>query len=428
MAQLNDWQSAYSKLGEYITNNPTIRITPNLIAIPGEVRTEFYRLFDAVRVAFLREKFPDLLAEAELLSKNYGAVSQEVTESLEITDVKLVGGLNWFLSDPTNGLMRSLFDNLFNLVKGKIDTNAFEQLSLKSIRDSFNKLFKAGYEKWVIFSLLKAVAPDKLYAPDPADTSMQAQITDPETLPGLHEDEVPPQLETKSLSLGQSSGDVTFTVSDFIAHSTKMNRFFSLGSEIIDASWTAKSVSEKQEWIRLRTLTGLHIPIGGWPDMVIYAADKLDDLALVADFGRFCRPDVIIECVEQEGWYQQGGLERVKYYHDFLKPKLGTFVVSRVPVPEEAFKELELKPIADEAAIERPETSELPVLEEGTEILASKEKPAETVAGEALPAEEAVTEPLNIRILEVGYDQSLLAPIIEVFLTPKQEAEESPAQ
>ena len=419
MVQLNDWQSAYSKLGEYIKQNPSIRITPNLVAIPGEVRTEFYRLFDAVRVAFLREKFPDLLAEAELLSKNYSAVSQEVTESLGITDIKLLGGLNWFLSDPANGLIRPLFDNLFNLVKSKIDTNDFEQLSLKSIRDSFNKLFKAGYEKWVIFSLLKAVAPDKLYAPDLADTRMVTQATGPETLPGLHEDLVPPPLDTQSLQLGHSD-DVTFTVPDFIAHSTKLNRFFSLRSEIIDASWTAKTVSEKQEWLRLRTLTGLHIPIGGWPDMVIYAADKLDDLALVADFGRFCRPDVIIECVEQEGWYQQGWLERVKYYHDFLKPKLGTFVVSRVSVPEEAFKELEPKPIADEAAAtERPETSELPVSEEGAEIRASKEKPAETVAGEALPAEEVVTEPLNIHILEVGYDQSLLAPIIEVFLTPE---------
>jgi hypothetical protein len=159
--------------------------------------------------------------------------------------------------------MMPLFDNLFNLVKGRIDTNAFEQLNLKSIRDSFNKLFKAGYEKWVIFSLLKAVAPDKLYAPDLADTRLVTQATEIDMMPGLNEELVPPQLETKSLSLGRRSGDITFIVPDFVAHSTKMNRFFSLGSEIIDASWTAKSVSEKQEWIRLRTLTGLHIPIGG---------------------------------------------------------------------------------------------------------------------------------------------------------------------
>ena len=411
MAPLNNWQDAYSKLGGYIKNNPSIKIAPNLIAIPGDVRTEFYRLFDTVRVAFLRENFPDLLAEAELLSRNYGAVSQEATGTLGITDVKLLGGLTWFLSDPTNGLMRPLFDHLFNLVKGKIDTDAFEQLSLKSIRGSFNQLFKAGYEKWVILSLLKMLAPDKLYSTDTTDTRMDSQATEAETMPGLHEDLVPPLLEIQSLQLGHS-GDITFTVPDFIAHSPKMNRFFSIRSEILDAFWTAKTVSEKQEWLQLRTMTDHYLPIIKWPDMIIYAADRLDDLALVADFGRFCRPDVIIECMEQEGWYQQEGLERVKYYHDFLKPKLGTFVVSRVPVPEEAYKEIGPQPAPEEASKElEPQP-------------APEEKPAKTAAGELLPGEEPVTEPLNIHILEVGYDQSLLAPIIEAFLPPEQKAEE----
>jgi hypothetical protein len=57
-------------------------------------------------------------------------------------------------------------------------------------------------------------------------------------------------------------------------------------------------------------------------------------------------------------------------------------------------------------------------------VPAPEEKPAETAAGEVLPVEEAITEPLNIHILEVGYDQSLLAPIIEAFLPPEQKAEE----
>ncbi len=405
MTPLNNWQDAYSKLEEYIKNNSSIRIEPNIVAIPGDVRPEFYRLFDTVRVAFLRENFPGLLAEAEDLSKNYSAVSQEVTDSVAVTDIKLTGSLTWFLSDPTNGLMRSLFDNLFGLVKGKIDHVAFEQLSLKNIRDSFSKMFKSGYEKWVIFSLLKMLAPDKLYATDHTDKRMDAQVTEADSVPGLHEDTVPLPLETQSLQLGHS-GDIAFTVPDFIAHSTKMNRLFAIRSEILDAYWRAKSVSEKQEWLRLRAVAAPYLPIMRWPDVVIHTADQLDDLVLVADFGRFCRPDVIIECMEQEDWYQQEGLEKVKYFHDFLKPRLGTFVVSRVPVPEEAFKEIEPQPVA-------------------AEVPAPEEKPPEAAAGEALPAEEAIAEPLNIHILEVGYDQSLLAPIIEAFLPPEQKAEES---
>jgi len=115
----NSWQKAYSGLKEYIAGNPKIEIGKNVIAIPGDVRPEFYRVFDTVRVAFLKEKFQTLLDEAIPLSKNYAEVGQEVTKSLGLADIKVSASLNWFLNDPVNGLIRLLFDPLFNLLKGK---------------------------------------------------------------------------------------------------------------------------------------------------------------------------------------------------------------------------------------------------------------------------------------------------------------------
>ncbi len=120
----------------------------------------------------------------------------------------------------------------------------------------------------------------------------------------------------------------------------------------------------------------------------------------MADFSRFCRPDIIVECMEQVDWYQKGGLDKVRQNYDFLKPRLGSYIVSRVPVPEEAWRDLMPEPAA-----------------------------SEPVVGQKTPPEEEPKEqPLDIHILTVGYDQSQLAPIIDILLPSKKATLETEGQ
>ena len=46
----DNWQKAYAELNEYTAKNLQIDIGMNVIAIPGDVRSGFYRLFDTARV------------------------------------------------------------------------------------------------------------------------------------------------------------------------------------------------------------------------------------------------------------------------------------------------------------------------------------------------------------------------------------------
>ena len=39
-------------------------------------------------------------------------------------------------------------------------------------------------------------------------------------------------------------------------------------------------------------------------------------------------------CREQKDWYEKEELEKIKIYHNSLKPTLGTYIVSREPMPE----------------------------------------------------------------------------------------------
>ncbi len=349
------WEKAYLELKAYTDKNPKIEINKNVTAIPRDVRPEFYRLFDAVRVAFLEEKHGALLDEAALLGKNYTKAEQEAMTPLGLTDIKVPVSLDLLVKNPVNGLMRPLFDPLFNLLKGKTDADAFEQEASIDVEKFFNMLFRSGYEKWVVLSLLGQLSPDEaLTIPIeavPADCETEIDLA-----PGLREDSVPGPKEVKRLSLNHD-WEAILLVPDLIVHSTKLNRYVSVRTDLAYARWSAREVSDKREWHRFRRVMGQHTPVTHWPDLVIYTDDNPEDLALVADFGRFCRPDIIVECMEQSGWYQQGDLESVVHNHDFLKPRLGSYIVSRVTAPEEA--------------------------------------------------------PPNIHILTVGYDQSLLAPIID---------------
>jgi len=368
----NGWQVRYAELKEYIAGKPKINISSNIIAIPGDLRPEFYRLFDTVRVAFLRESFPVQLNEAEALSKNFTKTEEEVTKLPGLADISLSASLNWFLREPTNGLMRGLFDSLFDLLKKKIDVDIFELAASRNIEKSFTNLYHSGYERWVVLSLVKLLALDKIFEVPIAEVEEDGAQAEADTTPGAHEDVVSKPVETKSLSLIPGAM-VPFVVPDFIVHSASVNRYVSLRSGMLSATWRARVVSDNREWYDRSSLTRDYGEAVKWPALMVYASDELGDLALVADHKRVCRPDIIIECMEQKDWYQAGELERVRLNHAMLKPKMGTYVVSLESAPE-----------------------------------AVSAEPEEQESG--------------IHILTVGYDQSQLAPIIDALLPGKEAA------
>ena len=390
---LDNWKKEYSELKEYVANNPRIKISRDVIAMPGDVRPEFYQLFNKTREAFLKEKCQTLLNEATPLSSNYAQAALEVTKSLGLYEIKLPDKLNWFLNDPVNGLIRSIYNSLFNLLKEEIDMGTFEREASESIKTSFKQLLKSGYEKWVVLSLVNLLVPDRALVIPIEDIKGKCHELEPDEKTGFCEEQPPDPEEMEILSLRRDLGEDAFIISDLIVRSTKLNRYVSIGADLTDATWTAKAVSGKREWHRIRELGRDLVPIDNWPDLVIYIDDQPEDIALVADFGRFCRPDIIVECMEQVDWYQKGGLDKVRQNYDFLKPRLGSYIISRLPVPEEAYKDLMPKPAANELAPEQ----------------------------KTPPEEEPKEQPLDIHILTVGYDQSQLAPIIDIIL-PEEEA------
>ena len=142
------WQYSYDNLKHFIADRPAIEIGVSCVAIAGNVRQEFYKLFDTVRAGFLKERFTTEINEAHELSAAYGAASKAAREELHLEDIEVNASLNWFLLDPFNGLMHVLFDPLFDLLKGKTDMAGFIRAADAAVRGFFNLLFGEGYERW----------------------------------------------------------------------------------------------------------------------------------------------------------------------------------------------------------------------------------------------------------------------------------------
>ncbi len=397
MSESNGWKQEYQKLSEFITEHPEIEIGASSIRIPQSVRTEFYTLFNAVRTVFVEQNFADLLNEAEPLSEEYTKVEGEVIKLLQLEEISLDTRLHRFLHNSFDALARRVYDPLFDLLKGKVDIDTFEGVSSKELRDSFRHLYQSGYVKWVALSLVKLLEADKSYRVIPRELEYE------ETIKGvrLFEEKTPAPEESKHLIFKHESSPIQFIVPDFIVHSTKVDQYYAIKLGLGKALAEASNTSQKREWYSLDSIVAM-----GDGFTFVYVDKNLEEISLVADKNKICRPDLIIECMEQKNWYEKEGLEKVKLNHDSLKPTLGTYIISRMPVPEQAYKEL------------MPEQAP-----EGlTPEAASTEHTPEQVSSEPTAEQEQELEKqeVGIHILTVGFDQSKLEPVISALMNQQR--------
>ena len=399
----NSWRQAYTDLKAFIAEHPEVEIKVNVVRIQENVRTEFYRLFDMVRVAFVDEKFPSLLDEAKSLSESYSKTELEVIEHVGLDGISMAADLREFLHNPKDRAIRELFNPLFDLLKGKVDTEIFEQKASRNAETTLRNLYRIGYEKWVMLSLVQLLESDKSFQVtlrqlDPREINRRTPTS---------KEPVPPLKESKRLSFEHEPYSI-LTVPDFIVHSARVNKYVAIRSEFREAMWTASDASENREWYPLDSITTLELE-----DLIlIYIAETPEEISLVADKERICRPDLIIECRGQNEWYEKEGLEEVKLHHGSLKPKLGTYVVSREPVPEQAYEELMPKHVSKESK----KTSE------GlTPEVALTEHTLEQVSEEPMPELKPEEQQKIINIFTVGFDKSKLEPIVSRLMHPKSE-------
>ena len=351
------WQERLAELEKYILNHPRIVIEETSVTIPESARAEFYRLFNAVRKAFVSEKFPLLDKTTASLSRHYPEVRQDVLRLLELDNIVLAEAIERFIRDPLDALAGLLWSPLFNILKRKIDLVAFETEGVRVIKEAYHFSYYKSYESWLELALLKLFKSKRLQrvpVPAASDSFDHAQSE------AIHLKLSPiyAPVESMKLSFVRSQPYTSFTVPDFIIYSEKLGKYVSARAGIHEARWIATDASQNRDWL---PILNEHIKAIFTPGYIlIFIADAPEDIALINDVNKICRPDLIIEFRVQEDWYSEQELRNIKFRHDILKPVRGTCIVTREPVPplesdrqdnihilEVGFNQLKLKPVVD---------------------------------------------------------------------------------
>jgi hypothetical protein len=379
----NSWQNAYQELREFIKGHVGIEIEQNTTMIAPSLRPEFYFSFDRVRLCFLEEKCCNLLQEAWQLSKNYIEVEKEITALVGITDVSNSPSVHKFLHNPPDELIRAIFYPLFDLLKNKISLEVFEKQVLKNIEASFRKNFKLGYERWMTLSLSLLLIPDKVFGvkhPKPEFDEEEAAVHRSISFPSLE--------ESTSISLKPEQFH-SIIVPHFIIHSAKINKFVAVRMGLNRAADIVDNHSGTREWHSLKTMISPFGVCNIDPSVIILIDDKPEYIAVIADYQKICRPDLIIECKEEkEWWFQENELAKVRKEYDALKPYYGTYIVTR-------------EIIAESIMAERSDGRMS--LESCPELTASVSRPENKYDAMAYP----------IRVLGAQYDRDKLKSIVE---------------
>lgn len=313
MTVSNHWQAAYFKLREFIAAHPEIRIDQRRVSIPDAVRDDFYRGFDTVTAAFVRDEYAALPTGAAQLINAYLASERQLLHRLALTQVALPSSLDIFLHDPQQGLAKALFDPLFELLQRKIDQTAFADAACRKLSSTVAELCHLTYPYWISLELLRLLEPDRIFRVELNSTNR------------------PIAKPIDRLPLGQPVPHPVLRLADLVIYSERLKKYVAakleLASEI--CAYTSDNRADRKRSIRNcgKTSSVLATRL-----LLLYVLPSLDEIPIIGDLNLHCvaRPHIVVECLEPEN----GGWDSVNQYDEILQPELGTYVLARQPLPE----------------------------------------------------------------------------------------------
>ncbi len=319
------WRRSFRQWRDFARAHPEIKIAPQTVSVPRDLKSAFYGLFNETRAAFLRACLPRLRAEVEALAGAIREARRRVLERLGLEEIVMSSELAHFLEDPTDRLVREMFDPLFDLLKGGVDVGEFEATTARRIKSLYEDLYRLSFQKWVMLALVDLTGADENFAVEAPLLEMSARGPTVD----LNLKPLPKPRASKRLSLVKQNM-AALVVPDLIIHSAEVDGYLSFCSALdeavlaSDVLWTAAEVDAARQWRPTRLWRGT---LGLSWAVAAYVDDALDRTALVADSHRLARPEVVIEFSGPEEDVAEA-FQRAALYRDELEPKRGVFVVS----------------------------------------------------------------------------------------------------
>jgi len=316
------WKDEYASMQGFIAMNPAIVLKTNEISIPQDLKEEFYLRFDRIRGAVVDAHYSEVPYDIDSLCHQYLRIEQEIISLLRLDGIKMPMDLFSFLHTPREGLIRIIYNRLFDLLQGKTSEEAFERQCLDDLRASSADLYRLGYEWWAGLVIIKLLDPDRVYAIE------------------LDEDNRPYLAELREISFGRQAHHPTIRLPEFALHSRKLDKLMAIKMSIAKE---IESYAERyQPPVRPKKRTGDTSFALDSRVMMISLMSSETDIPIIAEtFDRtLTSPDFMVEYLTREELTDPSALEQVRYHMEFMKPKLGISLVVVDQEGEEGFADL----------------------------------------------------------------------------------------
>lgn len=304
-----DWKVEYASLKGFIADNPGIVINETEISIPQDVKDEFYRRFDQVRAAVVARHRAGLPVDVDALSAHYMQIETEVKSLLGIENITMPTDLFSFLHAPKEGLIRMIYNRLFDLLQGKTTEALFESQSGEDLKTSSAELYRLGYEWWAGLVLIKLLEPDKAFAVE------------------LDDDYKPFLTDLKEISFGRQAHHPTIRLPEFALHSRKLGRLVAVKMTV---TRELETYAERyRPPVRPKKRTGDTSFALDSRIMMLSFMSGPEDIPIIAEtYDRtLTSPDFMVECITGDEIKDPGVLEQVRMRLEFMNPKLGMSLI-----------------------------------------------------------------------------------------------------
>lgn len=321
------WQGKIVDLNNYISEHPGIIIADSGLTIPESYRIEFHQQFNEVRRSFITERLSSSIELAEPVCRGFIEAKDKIQQVLSLKNVTIPDRLDWFVKDPIDGLSRELWILLYDLLKKRMDISTFEEEATKKAELMFGVYYRIAYQDWIELSLANMLKPERLLRVDVLTTRTDFDHAEGEAVL-LHNIPSPPPKESSEISFIRGLAFSTFTAPDFIIFSAKIGKYIAFRADVRQATWISDNPSENREWQPHANDKAIFKP----NYILLYVDEKPEHISLVADADKICVPDIILEIREREGWLTEKELHHINHRRDILKPRIGTYIISKEPV------------------------------------------------------------------------------------------------
>jgi hypothetical protein len=309
MTAPQNWKQEYQLLRNFIASQPEIVVTANEISIPQPMRDEFYRRFDDIRRAVVEDRYAVLPAEIEMLSENYGRMEKEIQAILGVEDIVMPVDLLIFLRNPKEGLIRSIYNRMFDLLQGKIAFDDFETLADGDLKAAAANLYRLGYERWAALALIKLLDPDGAFQVD------------------LDDDYKPILGELKTICFGRQAHHPTIRIPEFVLHSRKIGKYVTIKMAL--AREIESYMVHIKPRVRPKNRTGDTSQVLDSRAMLLSFPADPKEIPIIAEIFECTRtsPDWLIEFIGDEELEDPQSLHPVHQHIDIMSPTQGVALI-----------------------------------------------------------------------------------------------------